>query len=271
MDMMMNYFWNGHVLKNFIFKNFSATSTAGFIGIIIALISIGILYEGLYFLKKDLFEKFLKFRKASQSHESDLQFDAVEPDYPLATGDANPRNSLLGGGDADSAEPLHTRRLSRRQPSPSVTKSPEIIYLFISSVLHGCYAFIGYTLMNAVMTFNTWVMVATISGMGIGYFCFRTPGDTCEDDCHSSTSPVETFCRGDSDSDKTAECISRNEGTQQELSPGRNRRLPSSNSNRTEEPQPHNTHSKLDDYNKQAKVIVVGAQVHSHQQSVESS
>ncbi|ODN05383.1 Ubiquitin carboxyl-terminal hydrolase isozyme L5 [Orchesella cincta] len=232
--------------------NFNATSTAGFIGIIVALISIGILYEGLYFLKKDLFEKFLKLRKATQSQGSLLQFDTtVEPDFPHATGDANPRNSLLGGGDADSVEQLHARRTARRPASQSIAGSPEIIYLFISSVLHGCYAFIGYTLMNAVMTFNTWILIATISGMGIGYFFFRTPGDTCEDDCHSS-SPVETFCRGDSDSDKTAECVSGNDGAQQDLSPGRNRRLPSSNRNE-EALLPQNQSQCNKDDHKQAK------------------
>lgn len=41
-----------------------------------------------------------------------------------------------------------------------------------SSVLHGLYVFAGFTLMNAVMTYNIWILVVVSLGMGLGYFLF---------------------------------------------------------------------------------------------------
>ncbi|XP_041357518.1 LOW QUALITY PROTEIN: probable low affinity copper uptake protein 2 [Gigantopelta aegis] len=42
----------------------------------------------------------------------------------------------------------------------------------IQTVLYLCQFIAGYFIMLAVMTYNVWVLIATLAGLSLGYFCF---------------------------------------------------------------------------------------------------
>lgn len=149
-------------------------SFSGFTGLCISLLSICILYEGIYFVKKELLHRFLQIRhrhvqQLKRQHSARCDVPNVDTDTnETETTDSDPRHTLLH----DESDRNYT--VENNLIGSYCMKNSEIVYLILSSILHGLYTFIGYTVMNAIMTFNIWVLVSVCAGLGMGYFIFRT-------------------------------------------------------------------------------------------------
>lgn len=123
-----------------VFKEWKVNTVGGLIGSMVALMLLGLLYEGLKVGREIL--KLQAARKVIVRESYDLNGDShkkiPEPTYIVSP----PRDMLLSK--------LH----------------------FLQTVLHMLQVFLGYFLMLAFMTYNAWVCLAVILGAGLGYFLF---------------------------------------------------------------------------------------------------
>lgn len=216
----------------------------------------------------------------------------------------NPRNSLLGDESTPTptSSPLNqgihsNGRLARNiYQIAGYPRKPETYYLVLSSLLHCLYVFLGFTLMNAVMTFNIWILVAVSGGIGVGYFFFRVDGksqmlritnqrsstfrnaietDAEEDDDYHDAQTVgrspQRSPRGSLSTHKTEGEISPKSRKSKEGSL-KSRHSSSTRSKRSNHESPQRRPVEVDGDESTAivgQVIVVGAQVHNnYQQSV---
>jgi len=159
------YYWNP-IIKRFlvIFRSCVFVASTGLFGLCIGLASVAVLYEGLHVLKTFLLARFIQTRKVIRLARSSRESSSSSSSSPRNRVDGRP-TSLLE--ETQSDEPLGAVHSSLL---PFVSSG--FIDLSISSVLHALYITLGFTLMNAVMTFNIWITFAICLGVGIGYFFF---------------------------------------------------------------------------------------------------
>lgn len=146
---------------------------------------LALVYEGLHVLKLFFMNRFLLTRKALRRESNDSSNnDGAASGQPSA--------SLLSrtfmyrrqhAPETGSGEPAPRSLLEESDHHPPGSETTTNLHnlttpgrgfldLLISAVFHSIYVFLGFTLMNAVMTFNVWVLVAISIGVAFGYFCF---------------------------------------------------------------------------------------------------
>lgn len=144
------------------------------------LTTLALIYEGLHVLKIFFLNRFIVARKAHRRESNDSGPGTSSGSHPSSSssrpflhkrgphanengsGEPAPR-SLLEESDNHAGHDTIVRLKS---------SSWDFLELGISSALHSIYVFLGFTLMNAVMTFNCWLLIAISIGVALGYFCF---------------------------------------------------------------------------------------------------
>jgi len=63
------------------------------------------------------------------------------------------------------------------QPTQHTWCSPRLKYHIADTVAHVFHLVVAYLLMLAVMSYNTWLFIATVIGSGLGYFVFGIKRD----------------------------------------------------------------------------------------------
>jgi len=150
-------------------------------------------HEGLHVLKRFFLNRFLQIRK-HLSHAQSRSRESSDTDETGASGSSSQavsRRRRNHRQEEGSGEPAPRSLLEESdhhddqgvEDTDVITQRPGggggvggshggFLYLGISSVLHSIYMFLGFTLMNAVMSFNAWILVAVGVGVAIGYFLF---------------------------------------------------------------------------------------------------
>jgi len=180
----MSFFYCGVDLHDFLFKGLNTVSWRGLFGICVMITALALGHEGLHVLKRFFLTRFLQIRKQllprSPSRTPDSSDDEAASSSQAVSrrrrnrqeegsGEPAPRSLLEesdhheGDGDTD---------VITQRPGGVGGSHGGFLYLGISSVLHAIYMFLGFTLMNAVMSFNAWILVAVGIGVAIGYFLF---------------------------------------------------------------------------------------------------
>lgn len=180
----------------------------------VGLLSVSILYEGLRQLRDFFLNRFADTRKSCLNGTLRSSGSVTRRNRPGRAGNKeesaggstrrcdsiryyniNARNpqQFVGAGDnnetldddniTESSKWIH-RSGAGDQTTTSSSSSPAIIHsgnvrlriedLFFATVLHMVYITLGYCLMLAVMTFNTYIFISVCAGVGIGYLVFGT-------------------------------------------------------------------------------------------------
>ncbi|CAL8086487.1 unnamed protein product [Orchesella dallaii] len=193
---MESAFWNGYVLQNFVVNNLSINSVGELIGICVITSAIAILSEGTKTLRD---WSFLKFLNQKNSHgtlviggDSSIVLQEVKSNQNGNRDDANGRDRSVRNAEKNGHPALESNSESglatgvsgmpvisagtvtsvmtkNRQKQKFHVGLPELMF---STLLHMCQVCLGYLLMLFVMTFNVWIFVAALIGLGIGFFVF---------------------------------------------------------------------------------------------------
>jgi len=183
---MMSFFYCGVDLKDFLFKGLNTASWRGLFGICVMITTLALGHEGLHLLKRYFLTRFLQIRKQLLSRTTSRSPDTSDDEAGAlsqalsrrrrnrqeeGSGEPAPR-SLLEESDHHEGDG-DTEVITQRPGGSGLGGSHGgFLYLGVSSVLHSIYMFLGFTLMNAVMSFNAWILVAVGVGVAIGYFLF---------------------------------------------------------------------------------------------------
>jgi len=164
----MSYFWSGYVLHDFLFKGLDAESIPGLIGVCVGIFSVALLYEGVRSLKSILVQNFSENganRRGSPRSKVSGGTNRRDDAEVLTSG--APENGNLESLVQNSNATASSER--RKFNNGTINK---ISHLFMASSFHAVYVFLGFSLMNAVMTFNIYIFISAILGIGLGYFFF---------------------------------------------------------------------------------------------------
>ncbi|ODN05819.1 High affinity copper uptake protein 1 [Orchesella cincta] len=187
---MESAFWNGYVLQNFVISNLSINSVGELIGLCVVTSALAIVVEGIKTLRD---WSYLKFLNQKNSHgtlvvggDSSIVLQDVKPIQNGSGGDTNGREGSVMNNERNGNHENGSRTgvsgtpvISAGTVTGMMTKNrkrpkfhvglPELLF---STVLHMCQVCLGYVLMLFVMTFNIWIFVAVLIGLGIGFFVF---------------------------------------------------------------------------------------------------
>lgn len=140
--------FHGGCVEVILFSWWNVSDIGGFVGSLIAIFIMALLYEGLKYYRKHLLWKTY----------SGLQYCAVSP----------PDKAVTNSGAPD--EPNGIR------PVPHVLErnAPRMLSKAHSwqTLLHGIQVFVSYMLMLVFMTYNIWLCLAVVLGSAVGYFLF---------------------------------------------------------------------------------------------------
>jgi copper transporter 1 len=162
----------GHQMKTFfhtsygdvyLFKEWILSSASDTVIACLVLFVVAIAYEGIKTYQNQLLKK-------KYSHGNC---------YPVASQTAS-----------DSSNVCHDSR-------PWIRQMFSLIHV-VSTLLHVVQVTLGYALMLAIMTFNVWMVLAVVSGAGLGYFAFSwkrraAASDSVVDNCYLNKSFVGDF------------------------------------------------------------------------------
>merc|ERR1712004_475579 len=143
----MSFELSDHI-DNFIFKTWTAKTTAAFAGVCIFSAVLAIVTE---------FLSYVKVYMKTKANVNPLQFGIIE-------GDAQHHPELV--------RPLLI------PPSMKDFRIRKIKLHIIQSFLHVIHLVAGYFLMLALMTYNGWVAIAIVAGATVGFFIFGAFRDT---------------------------------------------------------------------------------------------
>jgi len=155
-DMMKMYFHGGYH-ETILFSFWRISSIEGLIGSMIGCFLLGVLYEGLKFVREFLVRR--EYRSAGYSNVSPAPTEIVED----------------GSADSiNSAEP--TIRASGQDSSKSTIKIIQTNLLskghLVQTFLQLVQVILSYCLMLIFMTYNTWLCAAVAMGAATGFFVF---------------------------------------------------------------------------------------------------
>jgi len=196
---MESAFWNGYVLQNFVIHNLSINSVGELIGLCVITSTLAFLVEGIKTLRDWSYLKFLNRKnphgtlviagdssivlqevKSNQNGSSDSASDTNGRDRSVRNSEKNGHHVMESNFDSGSGTVVPgtpvmsagtvTRVMTKNRQQPKFHVGlPELMF---STVLHMCQVCLGYLLMLFVMTFNVWIFIAALVGLGIGFFVF---------------------------------------------------------------------------------------------------
>lgn len=158
----------------------------GLTGLCLSLICTGVAFEGLRTFRDRTYSKFLERRKSSGSSRSSRRTSyTVGPSeaQPLASSSSghvhNYKSAVRtdGGLDDTNDNIVVTEDVQIRRPSLASSRWSTVGAFGLltgAALLHILYILVAYVLMLIVMTFNVWLFVATIAGIGLGNYIFSS-------------------------------------------------------------------------------------------------
>jgi len=164
--MMMMYFHGGYS-EVILFDFWRISTLAGLIGSMIGCFLMGILYEGIKSYREYWMNGAFHTVTYNQVGNQQRKSEGIEQG-----GDGNGENSD-SLSEQDSVKVIETKMISLPH--------------FVLTALHMVQMTLAYFLMLIVMTYNTWLCLAVISGSTLGYFLFgwrKTTVVDVSDHCH---------------------------------------------------------------------------------------
>ncbi|KAJ7785116.1 Ctr copper transporter [Mycena maculata] len=140
----MNMLWNTQIVDTcIIFRSWHISSTATFLLSCAAIMSLAVFYEGLR-----AFQKRLDTRIA------------------LELANAAPTTGTIRLPDAEDADLLTERRI------PDAGTPVPLFQRLLRATLYGISVFLSFFLMLVFMTYNAYLILATVLGAALGHFLF---------------------------------------------------------------------------------------------------
>jgi len=167
-DMMMMYFHGGYN-EVILFEFWKISTIGGLIGSMVACFFMGILYEGLKFLREFLINHELK--KSSYSNVSPMQVDITDDTVNMAADNDTVTGStqhIHNSDQSGQSTPTHRRTSQIKVIQTSILSRAHLIQTFLQFIQ----VWLSYFLMLIFMTYNTWLCLSVSLGAAAGYFLF---------------------------------------------------------------------------------------------------
>ena len=149
MSMVMQMFFTTKTDVYVLFEEWYVQSVGEMVAAVIGVFIFAMLNEGLKVLREYV-NYFVK----------SLNLNIIKP------------KSTIEGEDRNKYEPLLSENLPPINNSKANRQVNELIGHFVLTLLQTIQYIIGYLLMLIAMTFNLWLFLAVVLGMGTGYFVF---------------------------------------------------------------------------------------------------